>query len=115
MTVEGAVSLRPYDEEYATMTDQPDDKPLRPDADKGREPKLVPGRMGTRMYSMAALLERIEEAFPRRIQRRRNCAKPTARPERLKLILDTTDYVLAVESVQLTSDEKADLIRRMYS
>ncbi len=96
------------------MTDQPDDKPLHPDADKGREPKLVPGRMGTRMYSMAALLERIEDAFQAETSddARREANTPQ---KRLRLILNSTDYVLSVESIQLTSEEKADLVRRAYS
>ena len=92
------------------MTDQP----LHHDADKGREPRLVPGRMGTRLYSMAALLERIEDAFRDEHDSTQLREASTAQ-QRLKLILETTDYVLAVESVRLTSDEKADLVRRAYS
>ncbi|MBI1259828.1 MAG: hypothetical protein GC204_20360 [Chloroflexi bacterium] len=96
------------------MTNQPEDQPLRHDADKGREPRLVPGRSGTRMYSMAALLERIEDAFREEYNAAQLREAATAQA-RLKLILATTDYVLAVESVRLTSDEKADLVRRAYS
>jgi Flp pilus assembly CpaF family ATPase len=92
------------------MTDQP----LHHDADKGREPRLVPGRSGTRMYSMAALLERIEDAFRDEHDAAQLREADTAQA-RLKLILETTDYVLAVESVRLTADEKADLVRRAYS
>ena len=96
------------------MIDQPEDQPLRRDADKGREPRLVPGRSGTRMYSMAALLERIEDAFRDEYNALQLREADTSQA-RLKLILATTDYVLAVESVRLTSDEKADLVRRAYS
>ena len=96
------------------MTNQPEDQSLHHDADKGREPRLVPGRSGTRMYSMAALLERVEDAFRDEYNAAQLREADTAQV-RLKLILETTDYVLAVESVRLTSDEKADLVRRAYS
>lgn len=95
------------------MTDQPDDN-LRPDAGKGREPKFVPGRQGTRMFSMAALLERIEDAF--RDEYSDAVLREAGMPQqRLKLILETTNYVLSVESIQMSADDKADLIRRVYS
>jgi pilus assembly protein CpaF len=90
--------------------------PLRPDADKGREPDLIPCRMGTRMMSRAALLERIESAF----YEEHGDDSPQLREahtsaQRLRLILDTADYVLAVESITLSQDDKADLIRRAFS
>ncbi len=88
--------------------------PLHQDADKGREPRLVPGRSGTRMFSMAALLERIEDAF-RDEHDAAQLREADTSQARLKLILETTDYVLAVESVRLSPDEKADLVRRAYS
>src|SRR5690349_2211714 len=67
--------------------------------------------MGTRMYSIAALLERIVEAFRDETDAR----DLTTSAERLTAIRDTTEYVLAVESVRLSQDEKADLLRRAYS
>ncbi len=96
------------------MTDQPEATPMRPNTDKRREPQFFPGRMGTRMYSMAALLERIEESFLEEHSPDQLREADTA-PKRIKLILETTNYVLAVESVQLASDAKAELIRRAYS
>lgn len=96
------------------MTESSSEPTPRHDADKHREPRFVPGRSGTRMYSMAALLERIEDAFRDEYSAEMLREADTA-AKRFKLILDTTDYVLAVESVQVTSDEKADLIRRAYS
>jgi pilus assembly protein CpaF len=96
------------------MNDQPDENPLHRNADKGREPKLVPGRMGTRMYSLAALLERIEEAFRDEYDDARLREANTAQ-KRFRLIIDTADYILAIDSIQLSNDEKADLIRRAYS
>ncbi|MFN8563320.1 MAG: hypothetical protein U0703_17285 [Anaerolineae bacterium] len=46
---------------------------------------------------------------------RRSCAKASTPQQRLKLILETTDYVLAVRSIRLDADDKAELIRRAYS
>ncbi len=96
------------------MTDQPEINPLHPNADKGREPQFFPGRMGTRMYSLAALLERIEESFLEEYSADQLREADTA-PKRIKLILETINYVLAVESVQLSAEVKAELIRRAYS
>ncbi len=56
------------------MTEQDDNNPVpenghaveerpRHDADKGREPELVAGQLGRRLFSMNALVERIESAF----------------------------------------------------
>jgi Flp pilus assembly CpaF family ATPase len=112
--------------------DENDDKPLQPnwqepnwlhqlqqlraDADKGREPQLVPGRMGSRLFSIGALLERIvnafiaEHAFDSPVIR-----EATTEGKRLALILATADYVLATESVVISPEEKADLIRRAYA
>ncbi len=87
------------------MTDQ---------SDQNAAPRFVPARSGTRMFSQAALLERIEDAFHDEHAAARLAAAVTA-PQRYKLILETTDYVLAVESVRLSADEKAALIRRLYS
>jgi type IV secretory pathway ATPase VirB11/archaellum biosynthesis ATPase len=96
------------------MTDQPDNQPLRPDADQGREPRFVPGRSGTRLFSMAALLERIEQAFYDENDESTLREADTS-AKRYKLILDTANYVLGVESIQMSSDDKADLLRRLYS
>lgn len=88
---------------------------LRPDADKGREPELIPGRLGTRMYSMAALVERIVSAFVEEHGENSPALQEAqTRSQKLRLILDTADYVLAVESVALSEDDRADLIRRVY-
>ncbi len=85
-------------------------------ADKGREPKFLEGRMGTRMMSVAALQERIVAAF---IDEHSNSSEALEDADteaaRLSLILATTDYVLAVESIQLAPDQKAALIRRIYA
>src|SRR5512145_1673502 len=84
--------------------------------DNRREPRFVPGQAGRRLYSPAALVERIEAAFVRDY----GTDSPALREadtsaKRLRLILSTTDYVLAVESVQLAPDEKAEVLRQVYS
>ncbi len=93
---------------------QPDDD--NPKAAKGREPRFVPGQMGRRLYSMAALVERIEAAFIEEhgldSPELREADSPA---KRLKLVLATAEYVLAVESIQLRADERADVVSRVYS
>lgn len=88
----------------------------RRDADKGREPQLLAGQLGRRLFSMNALVERIESAFVEEHRddsaELREADTPT---KRLKLVLATTDYVLAVESIPVSMQEKADLINRVYS
>ncbi|MBC7813705.1 MAG: type II/IV secretion system ATPase subunit [Burkholderiales bacterium] len=85
------------------------------DADKGREPNLVPGLLGHRLVSIAALLERIEGTFMEEFADTDAMREANTRTKKLQLILETANYILAVESVQLAPDEKAELIRRAYS
>lgn len=88
----------------------------RKDADKGREPQLVPAQLGSRWVSLAALIEQIESAFWD--EHRDNSPalhEADTTPKRLKLILETANYVFAVESVQLSEQEKAAVISRTYS
>ena len=100
------------------MNQPPDDRSpeCRPrlDADTGREPELLSGRLGTRLYSHAALVERIAAAVEAEqggsIQRDQRTRK-----ERLHLLRETADYVLAVESVVLTQEALARLIEDCYS
>ncbi len=87
---------------------------FRKDADKGREPELLPGQMGRRLISIQALLERIEKAFLEE-HSEDSLAEADTSAKRLKLILGTIDYVLAVESIQMSNDEKAKLIGKTYS
>ncbi len=82
--------------------------------DEGHEPKFVPGRMGRRLFSMAALRERIVDAFVEENDAAR-LREANTTPKRYKLILDTADYVIAVELIQISSDDKADLLRSVYS
>lgn len=85
-------------------------------AERKREPKFVTGRMGTRMISLDALREQILQRFVEE----HSSDSPTllnasTKTKRLSLILAKTDYVLAVESIQLTPEQKADLMRRVYA
>lgn len=85
-------------------------------ADEGREPEFLSGRLGTRMISHRALLERIIAEFVDEHGRDSQALlKADTEAKRLKLVLATVDYVLAVESVQVESGEKAEIIRRTYS
>lgn len=104
------------------MSEQTNGKPVkreklpRPNADEGREPDLLPGHMGARMFSRAALLERIEDQFVGEYGEDSDLLREADTvTKRRRIILDITDYVLSVESVQLEQDEKADLVRQAYS
>ncbi len=88
----------------------------RLDADKGREPHLVPAQLGSRWISLAALAEQIEVAFREEHDENSPALVEADTPsKRLKLVLETADYILSVESAQLSQQEKADLITRVYS
>jgi Flp pilus assembly CpaF family ATPase len=88
---------------------------FRIDADKGREPQLVPGQMGTRWISMAAVVERIESAFIDEYDESPVLREADTPTKRLKLLLETANHIFSVESLELSQEEKADLISRAYS
>lgn len=89
-----------------------DELEIYPNADKGREPKLVTGRSGTRLYSINALTEKIVAQFE---QEHGSSALPQSRTEKLKLLRDVVNYVLAVESVMVSPKEQVELIRKAYA
>lgn len=92
------------------MTNDETGKPRR------REPQIVAGRSGTRMFSINALLERIEDEFRIEYGESSDALREADTPiKRLKLLRDVVEYVLGVESVRLDNDAKADLIGRAYS
>jgi pilus assembly protein CpaF len=91
------------------------DRRPRLDADKGREPELVSARLGTRQVSQAALVERVVAAFHNEYNLRNVLQEVTTRSARLGLLRPTVDYVLAVESVVLSSEALARLLREAYS
>ncbi len=85
-------------------------------SDEGREPELVQGRLGTRMMSFAALVERIVTAFEDEHSADSAVIKEAnTEADKLKLVRDTAEYVIAVESVDLVLSQKADIIRRVYA
>ncbi len=88
---------------------------LRRDADKGREPDLVAARSGQRLVSVQALIEKIERAFIEEYANTPALAEADTQVKRLKLLVGTVNYVLAVESVQMSGDETATLIAQVYS
>ena len=89
-----------------------------PDPDR-KPPRLYAGAGGSRLYSQAALVERVVDEFHAEY----GAAGPgnaalseASRPsDRLKLIRDVVDYVLGVESVRLALDERAALVQAVYS
>ncbi|MBK8025685.1 MAG: Flp pilus assembly complex ATPase component TadA [Chloroflexi bacterium] len=85
------------------------------DAKQPREPRLVAGRGGTRMFSVAALAERIREQFMMELSGSDVLHEANTPSKRMRLVRDVTDYVIAVESIAMTSDDKATLMQRVYS
>jgi type IV secretory pathway ATPase VirB11/archaellum biosynthesis ATPase len=97
------------------MSDFPPDDKTNP-RDSRRLPRLVEGRRGTRLYSIAALAERVLDEFAAEHGTDSSALHEADTPaKRYRLILDAANYVLAVESVALTADEKAELVNRAYS
>lgn len=92
------------------------DRPLRPNADEGREPEFVTARRGTRMMSLAALKERIAERFLEEYGDDSPLLRAADTPaKRLRLVLDVTNYVLGIEAIVLDNDERAALVSGIYS
>jgi type IV secretory pathway ATPase VirB11/archaellum biosynthesis ATPase len=87
---------------------------FRKDADRGHEPQFVSGRVGTRLYSLVALQERIESQLlaEHNTEEFKVADTPT---KRLQLILQSVNYVLAVESIAMDGEAKAHLIEAVYS
>lgn len=89
--------------------------------DEQRPPQLIPGRGGTRMVSLAALLERIISAFESEHGGVTSDAPSQAFQEaqtvadKRKLVRDIVNYVVAVESIIISPDEQADIARQAYS
>lgn len=84
--------------------------------DKGREPEFITGRMGTRQFSIKALLERIIVAFVDEHGRDSVALQSAETPaQKYALILATANYVIGVESILISDAEKADIIRRAYA
>lgn len=79
-------------------------------------PRFVVGRGGTRLISINALIERVVDTFNLEHGVSSDALRDADTPaRRLRLILDTANYVFAVESVYLSDAEKAYIVERAYS
>jgi len=79
-------------------------------------PQFVPGRGGTRLISINALIERVVDAFSQEYGESSSALQEAdTSASRLRLILETANYVFAVEAVHLSAEEKAYIIERAYS
>ncbi len=87
----------------------------RLDADKGREPQFIPAQMGRRLISLNAMAERIEAAFIEEYEGTEELREADTSAKRLKLVLQTTNYILTTESAQLSQREKSALVYRVQS
>ncbi|TVR18552.1 MAG: hypothetical protein EA396_14550 [Anaerolineaceae bacterium] len=87
------------------------------DADKGREPAFLPARDGRRQVSISALVERIIDQFIAEHGERESDAvqRAVTTTERIKLVKAVAEYVIALESIQVSDAQKARIIRRVYA
>ncbi len=85
------------------------------DAGAAKMPNFVAGRGGTRLFSLAALAERIVDAFHAEHGGKLSVEMIEKPAQRRRLIIETTDYVLAVESVALSLEQRATLLEMVYS
>lgn len=83
---------------------------------KSTLPRLLQGRKGTRLYSIAALVERVvDQFFSEHGEGSQALQDARTRGQRLRLLLDSAEYVLAVESVNVTSEDKAGIVSLAYA
>ena len=88
---------------------------LRRNADAGREPELIAAQLGQRQISYQALLELIERQFIEEYAESVAFQEADTATKRLKLLLGTVDYVMAVESIHVMNDDKAAIMNAAYS
>jgi Flp pilus assembly CpaF family ATPase len=96
------------------MDDQ-SQKPARRNADEGREPRLIAAQLGRRMISEGALVEQITQAFMQDYHHTDELRAADTSAKRLKLILESANYIFSVESVSLSPERKAAIIAQVYS
>jgi len=98
------------------MSDSSLPLPLHPNADEGREPKFVTSRHGGRILSLAALKERITDRFMEEYGDDSPIIREADTPtKRLRIVLEVTNYIIAVESIVISNDERANLVSGIYS
>jgi type IV secretory pathway ATPase VirB11/archaellum biosynthesis ATPase len=88
---------------------------LNANADRKREPNFMEARQGQRMISQAALIERLVTAFHQEHDGTPTLREADTFAKRAQLILSTTEYVLAVESITISSADKAKLLQLLHS
>jgi Flp pilus assembly CpaF family ATPase len=92
------------------------DSENRVSSDEKQVSKFLKGRSGTRMISFAAVLEQIISTF---LQEHGNDSPALLdshyEADKLKLVLATVDYVIAVESIEIQSSDKAYIIQQAYA
>jgi pilus assembly protein CpaF len=80
------------------------------------DPRAVRGRVGGRIYTMNALRERIEAQFnAETVGRADILAEADTEAKRRTLLLDCANYVLALEAVHVTREEKSELLDQAYA
>lgn len=91
------------------------DDERRSDRPKPEMPRMIPGRMGTRNYSIGALVERVVENFHAEYAGHPALREADTAAKRMQLVAGCARYVFAVESVHLTAEQQAEIIERAYS
>lgn len=89
--------------------------PSQPDETEERRPDFIPARPG-RMVSLFGLIERIVEEFKLEHGEHESDAMKatTSVVDRRKLVRDVAEYIMGVESVQLSAKEQARVMARAY-
>lgn len=76
---------------------------------------FIRGRSGTHLYSLRALIEQIADAFSAEYRDSDALQQADTPAKRLALIVETANYIFAVESISIGADERASLIEGAYS
>lgn len=75
---------------------------------------FISGRSGTRTYSFRALIEQVADAFAVEYADTPALREADTTAKRLALLVETANYIFAVESVRLSADERAAIIEAAY-
>ncbi|MGB1286250.1 MAG: ATPase, T2SS/T4P/T4SS family [Aggregatilineales bacterium] len=84
------------------------------DKDQEKSPAFIAARPG-RMVSFAGLIERIIEQFQDEYGEEGAAVRDATDSERRKLLRDVADYVIGVESVQLSREDLLSILQTGYS
>jgi pilus assembly protein CpaF len=98
------------------ILDNFDKPPGDGDTPQHKDPAFVARSEGGRLFTLDALREQITAQFEAETAGRIDILAEAAAPEaRRALLLESVDYVLAVESVRITREEKARLVDAVYA